>query len=658
MKLIKVLALSLCLAMVMSSVNVWAINEIHDTMVLFDDNFEDYTVGTAASSIKDSTGTSASTATVAKVAAADENHNSKSLELLSGAKLGAVFTGGLTASSGKLIVEFDANLANGNVWLSLLYSGGLGTRAKWFFGTDTSVMRTATNNVTIPSSSNTVSFKDEAGNDKSFRINEWDHYKIVIDIDRNCVSVTNGSGASAEISGYSYIQNQSLAGIGIYNASPGSRFIDNLNVTCDNGYTAYIFSDNMDGHIVGSAIDTPWTCGAQSTFVVDTKAYKKSDAINTYNTYTTTVPVDGDNTVMGISNKNFVKSMFEKPVTDGIIYIEADIQDGHGGGGIGIIYEGENTAGYKYPYWIRSGYMNMVAQTGTNEFSNYQTSDGKTISRAICQWFHIKLTINASTGEVTAEMSNGGASVPQTLAYIGGTNPAIGGIMIYNNRADASLRPGDQTMYVDNFKVYRKTDGNAINSIETGKNKLLLRFKDSINAASMTAANISITSGVDEMTVENVTLLDSKTALVEFGSDLTVGKKYQISFADSVKYADGYTFAKKEYEFTASERDFSVTVDVSDAKYSTGETAKAVMNVTATDLDQRNINMIIAAYKSGKLTDVNIRSVSITSGDYGVLEPFELTMELNSDADKIKAFAWSDMLVPLTIQDCEEKATE
>ncbi len=651
----KVLSAVMCAAIIFTSMSAFAIKEIASNEALLEDSFDSYEAGNAVTSIKGNNGSSASTAS--DIAAAADASKGKVAEIKSGAKLGAVFNGGKAMSSGKMVLEFDGNLVAGNLWFSLLYSGSLGTRAKWFAGSDLNGLCTITKNATTPGSSvdGYQKFKDSDDNDISFIPNGWAHYKFEVDIDNGSVTAYMDDKVSNTVTGYTYIKNNTIAGIGIYNASQGSRYIDNLKIYKDNGYITYFNEDDMESYDADSNIGGKYV--NNGTF----KACLKGEALcqnATTHTVETKTPSDPQNIVAAIGNGTQVRYNLPSAASDGIICVSLDMLTGNGGFGIGIRQQGDASLNAKCPMWVyRNAVRTVYFKPGETSYSTSDTSrnyyDSATMYERY-QWFNTKLYINAKTGDCWMDI-NGNISNVKNLDYIGTDNITantknnpITAIVLYNSR---STSVNDQLSYIDNFSISVSSDGRSVGAITNGIKKIKLGFKDAIDTSTLDASKFSV-SGVGEKITVTKAALDStdsknKNVIVEFDKALSVGGTYTVEISDEIKYTDGNSVIKGKYNVTISKSEFDAALEIVNAAYNAGEKASAKCTITTTELEGKSIELIIAAYKDGQLVSAKSQTVEISSDLYGE-KIFDIDCTLSENADKIQAFVWSDEQFPYT----------
>ncbi len=680
----KLLSLAVCMTIIFTNISVFAIkeekNEPESDKLVFADDFESYASETAITSIKGSDGMSDSKDIVAfKDASEGAKNDTVYAEIKNGAKLGAVFNGGVSVKSGKLVVEFDGNLVAGNLWFSLLYSGSLGTRAKWFAASDTVGLCTITKTVAVPGTSaeGYQRFKDSEDNDILFKQNDWAHYKFEIDMDKGAVTAHMDDTVGQTVTGYTYIKDNDIAGIGIYNASQASRYIDNLKVYIETDkkttYTTYIYRDDMEGYVDGEEIENKrdenaigasygyWSSNPDSN-LMDFKAVKKGEALCKKATdaskIETEIPEDSENIVAEIGNKTAVQYDLPYAVSDGIICVSLDMLTGNGGFGIGIRQQGDSGLNAKCPMWVyRNAVRTVYFKPGETSYSTTDTSryyySSMTMYKSY-QWFNAKLYINAKSGDCWMDI-NGNVSEVKNLDYIGtenttanAVNEPITAIVFYNSRA---LNVFDDKAYIDNLEITNVSSGNSVVETVNGVDKIRVEFKDSLNPVTVGSANVKVKKDGSEVNVSDIRVFESnpKYVIIEFDEPLQSGDVYNLELSDGIKYADGNSIVSGTCNAEIRETAFELNAELTDVNYEASRDISAKFTLNSTELKNRSLNFILASYKDDRLVCTKPIAVNLNDGFYGS-KTITVKCTLAEEADTLKAFVWADNLVPLAVK--------
>ena len=674
MKKIIAVFVCMCLTLGLGCFNTFAVNEKRESSVLFSEDFEGYAAEAAADSFNNGSADADAKAEATAIKATDGNLTNETMvgELMTGARIGAIFGDGKTVFRGSVVIEFDSNMAAGNVWFSLLYADSLGTREKWFAGSTTSAMGTITDKLSVPTSNNGnyQTFTDADTNQIDFVYGDWAHYKIVADLDSNSVTVCVDDTQSESVTGYTYLTAEEIGVIGIYNASQGSRYIDNLKIYADDGYRVYFAEDDMESYTLNenipnirdeaeggvysywSSSPTSWPATVMSVRKVEARCPNASDE----SIIETPVPDDPDNKVLKIGNNTAMQANFGTAVSEGVLCVEADLLGGNGGFGIGIRQEGDTSINWKYPFWAYRNFIRASAFVKEGEFSSgnleHYMIDGNIVAVDRYLWFNVRLFIDTKTGDCWINC-NGKTSDKINIPYIGtdnttaGTkNPAISAVALYNTRS-SSVK--DLDCFADNFKVSIPSDGLSVSALNNGKSKLRLQFKDDINPDTVSVESVSVRNGGGAVSINDITVdeTDSSVVIIELANDITPGDTFTVSVSDAIKYADGYSVIAGEYGLAAAESGFSAELEITEPKYTAGETVKARLIVDSTDLEARSIDFILGAFTNNMLVDVDDNIVVIPDSLYGEMT-YDIEYVLKNDADLLQAFAWSDELVPFT----------
>jgi len=166
-----------------------------------------------------------------------------------------------------------------------------------------------------------------------------------------------------------------------------------------------------------------------------------------------------------LGNWSLVQRMFNGSISSGVFYIEFDVNPGNGGVNVSLVYSETPTVYRKYVLATDRTYRNVYIQKSTVSSSPTEAGEGKitftaknpgeTVEFVPGQDNHYKLKIDIDNQTVTAYINNVESEPVSGISYIGGTNPAIGGIAIYSTRSESAT---DNYAVIDNIKVYREPE--------------------------------------------------------------------------------------------------------------------------------------------------------------------------------------------------------
>lgn len=638
-------------------VNVYAIEEQKaEGEVLFQTDFESENPGSNPTSI-------IATGTVDDSTVLSSGSNNDTKHLLFKKRLRALFDNN-AKDSGILYVDFDAMATEGYLSVSLLYSGSTTTYGKWIFGmpkTDGAGFLTWQELNGIPPEAPTATFKKKGTTELiRFSQNTWNSYRLKVDIDHSSVTLFVDGVESGTINNYEYFGGlySAIGGVGFRNDnSDNNTYIDNIKIHWEETETYYktIFADNFE-----NGTSKWYEAGTTNVVANDTSAIggtvTKGTALSLYGAPETVTPSDPNNTVFALNSSlgtgKTVYTTFSENVSDNLC-IEAEFQGGYACMGIGLLEVNKTvdskyilnvpSANNKFSYSTSGTFINSTNTTYNTPYVKQGTSTNLVINKN--QWQHVKFVINLTTGTVktyidTVELEE------VTLPYIQGKT--IRGIELANNRALLSGSTElDHIKYFDNIKVYTTSDGNSVSDLKTGSNKVRVTFKDAVDANTLTTGNVEIvdTNGAVK-TISRIEALSSTEALIVLADAMNDGISYVIRLSDGIKYADGYAILPYVNTFTYTKGSFTAEVLINDVSLTqTGIDATATCTVSAYDLSNRNIQLILAAYEGSKLIGVKLQDYQYDESNYrqdilNISESFEIP------GDTVKVFVWDENLIP------------
>ena len=634
--LVMVLALSMVISVICSP-SVFALNEKEVT--LFETDFENDTVGSAPAALAPYGNAIADNATV--YAEADGNKYADTLGKGINKRFRMLFNEAV--SSGVVVAEFDLNTTGGAVALGMVYKNSNTTYHKWpFYVTGESKDYTVKGFTAIggnpPSeevANKTVTFtKDGSSDNLTFKVNQWQHYKVIFDFDNQTVTAYIDNEKSSTIGGYEYFgkTNDAIAGLAFYCSAndtetykPSNKF-DNIKVYT--GYGNYLVDvDYDDGNIGTSYI---------------------SSGVNATDKYLSFNKVQG----------NVARYMFGEINSTNAdeLYVEFDVKTGFGGMGLSLWDKSETSYGSPNKFVFSAGTKNSTPARGIGVYkvanTSHPASSGKTIytdasgnEMALSEntWQHVKVKIDLKNKQSSITV-DGKTSTPVDVSYL--ENISIKGITVkwslaLNPTSFGNLTDAQKEAFIDNIKVYTVSDG-VSSSLASGGNKIKLTFKDTVDSTSVNNIALYKADGTKVDTALPSVSDDKKTVTITSDS-LTDGTKYFV-LLNGVKYEDGYAVCEIRKEFTYQTGAFTVAIDdFTPSAYTPGTKIDVNYNFTVTDFSEKNVDLIIAAYNGGELTEVQITPATVNK-----TENKAASLTLTKDCDEITAFVWENTkLIPL-----------
>lgn len=355
----KLLTAVLVLSMLLSlcfvpSVSAATLKEI----TLFETDFENDTVGSAPAALAPYGNAIADNATV--YAEAGGNKYADTLGKDAKKRFRMLFNEAV--SSGTVVAEFDLNTTGGAVALGMVYKSKPTEYLKWPFYVTNGIKdyevkgftATGGNPPGTEVTGKTVTFTKDGSNDNlTFKVNQWQHYKVIFDFDNQTVTAYIDNEKSNTIGGYEYFgkTNDAIAGLAFYCSEPDaetskpSNKFDNIKVYT--GYGNYLIDkDYEDGNVgTGNAsnvkvIDSPEALNINSKIL----SFEQTGAKARY-------PLS-----RALKNETF--------------YIEFDVRAGHGGLGVALLSKTDPTTSYS-KYIFSSGTLASNPKLGLKAYTEY-----------------------------------------------------------------------------------------------------------------------------------------------------------------------------------------------------------------------------------------------------------------------------------------------
>lgn len=648
--LVMVLALSMVISVICAP-SVFALNEKEVT--LFETDFENEAVGAGAKVLNGINTISSETAGNV-VQGTSEGNSTKYFDTKGGTNQRFRMWFNRPVSSGTIVAEFDLNAGAGNAALGLVYDGSVTTYAKWpLFLTHQGVnyeirgyLKTEGNPPADRSDTAgaQASFTKSAdGTSLTFKPNTWQHYKVKINLDEGKLTAYVDGVESATVSGYEYFKTSPIGGLAFYmNKSADSidsTMFDNIKIYKEYG-TYLIEKDFEDGNVGATKNSTTVTVKDDSLTYSDIKYTNGSKKYLSFGT-------SGD----------MARYMFNS-ISEGKMYVEFDVRTGFGGIGM-TLFDKEDDGTIYNKFIFSSGTNNSTPSRGLKTYLKinanhprgnadgtsilaFQTND--TAANMIFEankWQHVKVEIDITNKKAKVTLDGTESAYVTGYEYLDGIE--VSGIGFKWSHAGAAncTTAAQNEAFIDNIKVYTVSDG-VSSSLASGGNKIKLTFKDTVDSASVNNIALYKADGTEVDTALPSVSDDKKTVTITSDS-LTDGTKYFV-LLNGVKYEDGYAVCETRKEFTYQTGAFTVAIeDFTPSAYTQGTKIDVNYNFTVTDFSEKNVDLIIAAYNGGELTEVQITPVTVNK-----TENKDASLTLTKDCDEITAFVWENTkLIPL-----------
>ena len=308
----------------------------------------------------------------------------------------------------------------------------------------------------------TVTFtKDGSSDNLTFKVNQWQHYKVIFDFDNQTVTAYIDNEKSNTIGGYEYFgkTNDAIAGLAFYCSEPDaetykpSNKFDNIKVYT--GYGNYLIDkDYEDGNVgTGNAsnvkvIDSPEALNINSKIL----SFEQTGAKARY-------PLS-----RALKNETF--------------YIEFDVRAGHGGLGVALLSKTDSATSYS-KYIFSSGTLASNPKLGLKAYTEYgsgknthprgdagsQTyikgyrASGATtymqLTAGETAWNHVKIEVDLANARTRVTLDGVVSDYIEGFTYLKDVDVAH---ICFHCSNNLSTTAEAQKNYIDNLKVYTIAD--------------------------------------------------------------------------------------------------------------------------------------------------------------------------------------------------------
>lgn len=264
---------------------------------------------------------------------------------------------------------------------------------------------------------------------------------------------------------------------------------------------------------------------------------------------------------------------------------------------------------------------------------NENSNEGNAIKRTNNTWQHYKMELNLATGTQQLWIDGKASEIwcdknlYANIKWEGFSMDAIS----FQNYADGVK--SYTNWLIDNIKVYKKdtADTSPFETITSEKNgDVTVKFGYAVNAADLSVYN----ADGEKINGKFVMSEDNKTAT--FTPDrIEDDGLYYVKVA---KLASGTVTTQTTKEFTYAPGRTKMVISGLNTVVGT---IAPTFTLTHTDGAAKEVVMIVAAYKGGKLVKANVETESLTTEDKtGAVATVPTIVLADGDADTVKAFAW------------------
>ena len=433
-------------------------------ITLFETDFENDTVGSAPKALSPYGDKIADNATVYEEA--DGNKYADTLEKGTKKRFRMLFNEAV--SSGTVVAEFDLNTISGAVALGMVYKNSNTTYQKWPFYVTGEPKDYAVKGFTATGGNppgtevtgKTVTFtKDGSSDNLTFKVNQWQHYKVIFDFDNQTVTAYIDNEKSSTIGGYEYFgkNNDAIAGLAFYCSEPDTETYKPLNkfdnIKVYKEYGNYLIDKDYEDGEVGATAQNSKNINATSKYL----------DFNSANGGAVRYMFAGSTVI----NKNNADKLF----------VEFDTYTGFGGVGFAILDSATTSYGSYDKYIFSEGTKYSSPNYGAGVYcakgGDHPKAGGKTIytkagtatkmALSKYKWQHVKVEIDLQQSKSTVTV-DGEKSNAVSVGYLENIN--LNGIALHWATALSDADFADTTKitaeekaaYIDNLKVYTIAD--------------------------------------------------------------------------------------------------------------------------------------------------------------------------------------------------------
>lgn len=439
-------------------------------ITLFETDFENDTVGSAPKALSPYGGdVIADNATVY----AEDDGNKYADTLGKGAKKRFRMLFNEAVSSGTVVAEFDLNTTGGAVALGMVYKNSNTTYQKWPFYVTNGIKDYAVKGFTATGGNppgtevtgKTVTFtKDGSGDNLTFKVNQWQHYKVIFDFDNQTVTAYIDNEKSSTIGGYEYFgkNNDAIAGLAFYCSEsdtetykPSNKF-DNIKVYKE--YGNYLIDKDYEDGEVGTGAINP----AGSVTVTDSP-----EALNI------------NSKILRFEQSGAkVRYPLSRTLKNETFYIEFDVRAGQGGLGVALLSSTDSTNSYS-KYIFSSGTVYSTPKIGLKAYTEYGSgmsthprgnagsasyikgyrASGATtdmnLTAGETAWNHVKIEVDLANARTRVTLDGVVSDYIEGFTYLKDVDVAH---ICFHCSNNLSSTEEAQKNYIDNLKVYTIAD--------------------------------------------------------------------------------------------------------------------------------------------------------------------------------------------------------
>ena len=98
--------------------------------------------------------------------------------------------------------------------------------------------------------------------------------------------------------------------------------------------------------------------------------------------------------------------------------------------------------------------------------------------------------------------------------------------------------------------------------------------------------------------------------------------------------------------YTYETVEYAADVKINGSTFTSGSTFTATANVTAGNVSEKTLELILAAYKGNKIVGISEIQRLTVSGTDTSEQTKTASLTLDTDADTVKAFLWDENMLP------------
>mgnify|MGYP004649435653 CR=1 FL=1 len=341
----------------------------------------------------------------------------------------------------------------------------------------------------------------------------------------------------------------------------------------------------------------------------------------------------------------------------GTVSIEADVISAAGGGlYIGFRESGTASPSFRYPLYLNTSgivayYEDHTLKT-VKTYKRLEDTQNKDLwytkfsaDENVDGTYRLKLTVNLDNGNFYAVVDGKTADGTQYVKYSAlanvkeyvNKNVTFSEVAFWNSTSAESTK-------LNNIKITYDQNGSAIKTIRTlDKNTMVMDFEDYIDLTSVTASDVNCSDNTAVSAVASGNKLTVKFEKTISQSDgCVIVNNLKRSDIPGAEYSAIGSFSPYTYETV----EYAADVKINGSTFTSGSTFTATANVTAGNVSEKTLELILAAYKGNKIVGISEIQRLTVSGTDTSEQTKTASLTLDTDADTVKAFLWDENMLP------------